>query len=270
MNELKLENVTLSYGSYEVVHNISFNVKPGEMVGIVGPNGSGKSTIMRALSRVIKPKSGSITLDGVDIGKISRKELSNLVGVVPQNPVLPSAFTAFEIVLMGRSPHLKMLQNEGPEDIAIAWKAMEDAGVTHLAERRIGELSGGEIQSVIIARAITQQTEAIFLDEPTSNLDVGRQIEVLDLIKYMQKERKMVIIAALHDLNLAVHYCDKMVLIDKGKLFAIGKPEDVVKSEIIHEVYGSGNIVHVHPVSGLPAVLPLVGSSKNNQRRLKN
>lgn len=267
MKDLRLDNLTLGYGAKEVVRDMCFDVKPGEMVGIVGPNGSGKSTIMKALSRVIKPKSGRIIMDGRDIGEISRKELSNIVGVVPQNPVLPSAFTAFEIVLMGRSPHLRMLQNESPEDIDIAWKAMESTGVTHLAERKIGELSGGEIQSVIIARAITQQTEAIFLDEPTSNLDVGRQIEILDLIKQLQEEKQMIVIAALHDLNLAAHYCDKLVLIDKGKLFAIGKPTEVIKSEIIQKVYGSGNIVHVHPVSGLPAVLPMVGGSKNRRKR---
>jgi len=262
MIKLEMQNVTLGYGSKVVVRDITFSMMPGEMVGLVGPNGSGKSTIIKALCRTISQWSGKVMIDGKDISRIPRKDLALLVGVVPQTAVLPSAFTAFEIVLMGRNPHLGLFQYEGPGDMAIAWQAMERTSTQHLAERRIGELSGGEIQSIVIARALTQETEAILLDEPTANLDIGRQIEILDLIKGLCRENRLTVVAALHDLNLASHYCDRLVLINDSRIRAEGTPAEVISPENINEVYGSGSYVHTHPLSGLPAVLPRVGDSK--------
>jgi len=262
MIKLEMQNVTLGYGSKVVVRDITFSMMPGEMVGIVGPNGSGKSTIIKALCHTISPWSGRVMIDGKDISRIPRKDLALLVGVVPQTAVLPSIFTAFEIVLMGRNPHLGLFQYEGPRDMAIAWQAMERTSTQHLAERRIGELSGGEIQSSVIARALTQETEAILLDEPTANLDIGRQIEILDLIKGLCRENRLTVVAALHDLNLAAHYCDRLVLINNSRIRAEGTPTEVISPENIKEVYGSGSYVHTHPLSGLPAVLPRVGNSK--------
>ncbi|UCG54634.1 MAG: ABC transporter ATP-binding protein, partial [Dehalococcoidia bacterium] len=183
MVELKLKDIDLGYWRKLVVRDINFEVKPGEMLGIVGANGCGKSTIIKALGRIIKPFSGHILLNDKDIEQIPRVELSRLLGVVPQMPLLPSTFTAFEIVLMGRNPHLGLFQYEGKNDMAIAWQAMGKTATQHLAERRIGQLSGGEIQSIVIARVLAQQTNGILLDEPTANLDIGRQIEILDLIK---------------------------------------------------------------------------------------
>jgi iron complex transport system ATP-binding protein len=177
-------------------------------------------------------------------------------------PVLPSTYTAFEIVLMGRNPHLGLFEYEGNRDMEIAWQAMGRTGTQHLAERRISELSGGEIQSVVIARALTQQTEAMLLDEPTANLDVGRQIEILGLIKSLCYESEMTVVAALHDLNLAVHYCDRVVLISSGGIHAKGTPEQVITTENIEQVYGYGSYVHTHPLTGLPAVLPRVASNR--------
>jgi len=156
MVKLETQGITLAYGNKKVVEDITFRVMPGEIVGIVGPNGSGKSTIIKALCRVITPHSGRVLVNDKDISQISRKELSLLVGVVPQNPILPSIFTAFDIVLMGRNPHLGLFQYEGPRDLEITWQAMKQTSTQHLAERRIGELSGGEIQCVVIARALAQ------------------------------------------------------------------------------------------------------------------
>jgi len=265
MIKIELKDITLAYGPKEVVKGISFSLKSGEVVGLVGPNGSGKSTIIKALSRVLLPRSGKIELNGRDIDEITRRDLSMFISVVPQTAVLPSAFTAFEIVLMGRNPHLGLFQYESKKDLDIAWQSMASTSTQHLAQRRIGELSGGEIQSVVIARALTQQTEAIFLDEPTANLDVGRQIEILDLIKGLCRRSKIAVIAALHDLNLASHYCDKLVLIKDGQVHAEGPPQKVITNENIYDVYGPGSYVHRHPVSGLPAVLPRVGNSKNGK-----
>ena len=265
MVKLETQGITLTYGEKKVVEDVTFKVMPGELVGIVGPNGSGKSTIIKALSRVITPHSGKVLINDQDISQIKRKELSLLISVVPQTPILPSAFTAFDIVLMGRNPHLGLLQYEGSRDIDITWQAMKQTSTQYLAERRVGELSGGEIQCVVIARALAQQTQAILLDEPTANLDISRQIEVLDLIKGQCQRNKLAVMVAMHDLNLAVHYCDRLLLINNRMIHAEGTPTEVINAENLEEVYGPGNYVDTHPLSGLPVVLPKVGKSKNSQ-----
>jgi iron complex transport system ATP-binding protein len=262
MIELKLLDVALGYQRNLVVENMTLEARHGEMLGLVGPNGCGKSTIIKALSRVILPHSGSIFINERNISRIPRIELARLMGVVPQIPLLPSTFTAFEIVLMGRNPHLGLLQHEGSKDMAIAWEAMEKTSTQHIAKRRIGQLSGGEIQSVVIARVLAQQTEAVLLDEPTANLDIGRQIEILDLIKGLCHKKGFTVVIALHDLNLAAQYCDRLILIDKGRIHCQGKPGEVITAENIVRVYGSGSYIYSHPLSGLPVVLPTAGSSK--------
>jgi len=262
MIELEIQNVTLAYGHKVVMTDVTFQLMPGEMVGLVGPNGSGKSTIIKALSHVISPRSGKILLDGKDISKIPRRDLARLVGVVPQLSLLPSAFTAFEIVLMGRNPHLGLFQYEGPRELAIAWRAMERTSTQHLAERRVSELSGGEIQCLIIARVLAQETKAILLDEPTANLDIGRQVEILDLIKNLCVKDNLAVLAALHDLNLAAQYCDRLLLINNGRIHAEGTPKEVITPQNIKEIYGPEGCVYTHPVNGLPVVLLNAGNSK--------
>jgi len=262
MVELKLQDVTLGYQRSLVIKAMSLEVKPGEVLGLVGPNGCGKSTIIKALSRVISPYSGSIFLNGQNISRIPRMELARLMGVVPQIPLLPSNFTAFEIVLMGRNPHLGFLQYEGPKEIAIAWQAMEKTGTPSLAERRVSELSGGEIQGLLIARVLAQETKAILLDEPTANLDIGRQIEILDLIRNMCSENNLAVLAALHDLNLAAQYCNRLVLLNEGRVYAEGTPSEVITSSNITKVYGAASCVYSHPVNGLPCVLLQAGNGK--------
>jgi iron complex transport system ATP-binding protein len=242
--------------------DISFTLEPGRMTGLVGPNGCGKSTVIKAVSRVKLPESGLITFNGRNISLISHMEMARLVGVVTQIPLLPSSFTVFEVVLMGRNPHLGLFQSEGVMDMDIARRAMESTRTQHLAFRRIGELSGGEIQSVVIARVLAQQTEAILLDEPTSNLDIGRQIEVLDLIKHMCRNQGLTVGVALHDLNLAVQYCDKLILLNEGSIVASGTPSEVVTQENVRGVYGAGS--QVYSIDGLPAILPRAGGSVNS------
>ncbi len=262
MIKLEMQNATLAYGHKVVVTDMTFQVMPGEMVGIVGPNGCGKSTIIKALSHVISPRSGKILLDGKDISRIPRRDLARLVGVVPQMSLLPSAFTAFEIVLMGRNPHLGLLQYEGPEELATAWQAMERTSTQHLAERRVSELSGGEIQGIVITRVLVQEAKAILLDEPTANLDIGRQVEILGLIKSMCRENNLTVLAALHDLNLAAQYCDRLLLINNGRIHAEGTPKEVITPRNIKEVYGTEGCVYTHPVNDLPVVLLNAGNSK--------
>ena len=260
MIKIEMQNVCLGYSHKVVLKDVSFQVRPGEMVGLIGPNGCGKSTIIRALSRVISPYSGKIFLDGRDVTKIPRQELARLLGVVPQMPLLPSAFTAFEIVLMGRNPHLSLFQYEGPRELAIAWQAMEKTGTQFLAGRRVSELSGGEIQCLLIARVLAQETKALLLDEPTANLDIGRQIETLDLIKSLCRENNLAVLAAIHDLNLASQYCDRLILINDGRVHAEGTPQEVITARNIKDVYGAEGCVYVHPVNRLPTVLLRAGN----------
>jgi iron complex transport system ATP-binding protein len=263
MIELEMQNVSLGYNHKPVLQDINLKASPGELVGLIGPNGSGKSTIIKALSRIMHPYSGRILIDGRDIDRIPRRELACLVGVVPQMPLLPSTFTAFEIVLMGRNPHLGLFQSEGHQDWAIAWQAMGKTATDSLASRRVNELSGGEIQCLLIARVLVQETRAILLDEPTANLDIGRQVEILDLIKKLCMESKLTVLAALHDLNLAAQYCDRLFLINGGRIHAEGTPSEVITDKNIKQVYGAGNCVYTHPVNGLPTVLLSANRNKS-------
>jgi iron complex transport system ATP-binding protein len=260
--ELEMRGVTLGYGRQPVLRDLTLKAAPGELVGLIGPNGSGKSTVIKALSRVIGTADGRVLVNGRDITAIPRRELACLVGVVPQLPLLPSTFTAFEIVLMGRNPHLGLFQSEGPRDWALALAAMEQTGTLALADRRVNELSGGEIQCLLIARVLVQETAAVLLDEPTANLDIGRQVEVLDLIKGLCRENNITVLAALHDLNLAAQYCDRLFLISRGRLFAEGTPVDVITDANMRQVYGAENCVFTHPANGLPTVLLSAGKNR--------
>jgi len=255
MIELEMQKVSLGYNHHPILRDLNLKVSPGEMVGLIGPNGCGKSTLIKALSHIINPMSGTILVDGRVISGISRRELARLVGVVPQIPLLPSTFSAFEIVLMGRNPHLGLFQSEGPRDWNLALQAMEKTATQLLSDRRVNELSGGEIQCLLIARALVQETKAILLDEPTANLDIGRQVEILDLMKDLCRTQNMTVLAALHDLNLAAQYCDRLVLIHDGHIHAEGKPSEVITNSNIKQVYGAENCVYTHPVNGLPIVL---------------
>jgi len=235
--------------------------KPGQILGLVGPNGSGKSTLIKGMTRVIDLFSGRISIDGRDIKPIKRDELARLVATVPQSPALPGAFTAFEMVLMGRTPHLGLLRYEGGKDLAIAWQAMEATHTQSLAERRVGELSGGERQRLIIARALTQQPKAMLLDEPTANLDINHQVEILNLVKSLCWEQSLTVIIALHDLNLAAQYCDWMVMLNGGQVYVEGTPPDILTAPNIKKVYGAEVCVYPHPINKLPITLITAGGN---------
>ena len=265
MIKLDVEKLSLAYGHTVVMRELTFQVKPGEMLGLIGPNGSGKSTVIKAMSRVIPLYSGKILVDGKDIAKIHRAELARLIGVVPQMPLLPSTFTAFEIVLMGRNPYLGLFQYESSEDMAITWQAMGRTNTQSLAERQVGELSGGEIQRLVIARVLAQQPKSILLDEPTSNLDINYQLEILDLIKSLCREDNLAVVITMHDLNLASQYCDRLILINRGQAHAQGTPAEVITERNIEEVYGAEGCVYTHPVNGLPTVLLQAGNSRGNK-----
>jgi iron complex transport system ATP-binding protein len=255
MDKLEIKDISLSYNHVPVVKGLSFQLRSGELVGLIGPNGCGKTSVIKALSRVLSLRSGQITLDGQDLGRFSHSNLARITGVVPQNPVLPETFTVTEVVLLGRNPHLGWLRNESARDLAIAWSAMEQTGITAFAGRKIGELSGGERQRVTIARVIAQEPQVVLLDEPTANLDICHQIEILDLMKRLCLENRLAVLIALHDLNLAAQYCDRLILMKKGQVHAEGTPQEVITEANIKEVYGAGSSVYPHPENKLPVVL---------------
>ncbi len=252
---LEMQNITLGYGKKVVLDHISLSVKCGEMLGIIGPNGTGKSTLIKGICRLLTPKSGHVTIDGHDVATITRTELARLVAVVPQNPNLPDTYTAFEIVLMGRTPHLGRLRFEGMKDFDIAWKAMEMTSTQSLAERRIDEISGGEKQRLTIARALAQEPKLILLDEPTAHLDINYQIETLEFVRKLCREQDVAAVAVLHDLNLAAQYCNRLALLNGGKIHSEGPPEMVITAQNIKEVYGANVCVYPHPINNLPITL---------------
>lgn len=266
MFNLRLERVTLGYSSRTVLTDISLGVAPGQIVGIIGPNGCGKSTLIKGITRLIPWRSGEISIDGRSIAKLSRGKLARLMAVVPQNAFLPDLFTAFEVVLMGRTPHLGYFRYESHKDIAIAQKAMEATQTITFAERKIGELSGGEKQRVTIARALAQEPKIILLDEPTAHLDINYQIEILDLVRNLCRERRLITVATFHDLNLAAQYCDTLALLHQGRIYRLGTPKEVIDADIIEEVYGAQVFVCPHPVNQLPATFVVPGDAWDGKK----
>jgi iron complex transport system ATP-binding protein len=263
MNKLDIQNISLSYNGHNVVEGLSFRLFPGEVLGLVGPNGCGKTSVIKAISRVIPLRSGSILLDDQEMNCISHSRLARQIGVVPQNPSIPDSFTVSEVVLLGRNPHLGLLRNESARDLAIVWWAMDRTGILPLAERRMGELSGGERQRVTIARVLAQEPQAILLDEPTANLDINHQVEVLDLIQDLCREKRLGVLIALHDLNLAAQYCHHILMLKKGALHAEGTPEQVITAENIRTVYGTESYIQPHPDNQLPLVVLMGKRTKN-------
>ncbi|MDO8672791.1 MAG: ABC transporter ATP-binding protein [Dehalococcoidia bacterium] len=257
---MEVQQVSFSYGKRRVLDRISFGLAQGETLGIVGPNGSGKTTLIRILSRLAAPDSGKVLLNGLDIHSLSRSKLARTMAVVPQFPSLPDAFTAFEIVLMGRTPYLGFLHGEGQSDIAAARKAMEMTDTWIFAERRVGELSGGERQRVVLARAFAQEPSLLLLDEPTAHLDIGHQIEMLELVRSLSLNRQLTVLAVFHDLSLAAQYCGRLIMLSQGRIYCEGTPAQVVTEAIVRDVYKAEVHVHPHPLNGLPSVVAITSA----------
>lgn len=225
---LEVQGVGFAYESATVLEGISFQAKPGEMVGVLGPNGSGKTTLLKCMNRALKPKAGTVFVEGKEVAELSHKEIANEMGVVPQNSGVNFPFTALEIVLMGRGPALGRFQRETESDVQVVKDAMRAADVIHLAGRHMTELSGGEKQRVIIARALAQRPKILLLDEPTLHLDVSHQIEILELVRELALKEQLTVIMVTHDINLAARYCDKLLLLQKGRILAAGSVPEVL------------------------------------------
>ncbi|WP_237558845.1 ATP-binding cassette domain-containing protein [Candidatus Methanodesulfokora washburnensis] len=254
---LKVCNIECYYESTKVLDGISFSINPGDFVGVLGPNGSGKTTLLRALSRVLKPRIGAVFLEDSNIYLMKNREVAKNIAVVPQDAA-PAGFnlTVLDFVLMGRHPHMSRFKMESEKDFAIAKRAMEMTNTLYLAGKNINELSGGERQRVLIARALTQEPKVLLLDEPTSHLDVNNQLEIMELLKRLCLERKMAVLAVLHDFNIASHYCDSLILLNGGRIVSMGAVDDVLTSENIKKVFQVDAIVKRNPITGSLYVIP--------------
>ena len=243
--KLTADGIEFSYDSSPVLDGVGLEIEAGEVVGVLGPNGSGKTTFIKCINRLLTPKQGSVMLDDIDILGMRQHEAARYLGYVPQNNTMEISYpTVYEIVMMGRRPFGNWKANAGDEDAV--WKAMEDMDVDHLAMHRFNELSSGQTQRVLMARAIAQEAKVMLLDEPTSNLDIKYQIDVMTTVRELAKERGMGACAIVHDLELAMKYCDKAILLHQGKVLAAGVPEDVITPENVRLVYGVEIVVGRH------------------------
>jgi iron complex transport system ATP-binding protein len=253
MTAIELSDVRVELGGRQVVDGIALVVAEGEWVTLIGPNGAGKTTLLRAIARLV-PFAGSIALAGRPTDDMRRTELSRLLALVPQRPSTPPWMTVAEYVLLGRTPHLGPLAKEGRQDRNAAARALARLDLLDYRERRLGTLSGGETQRVVVARALAQEARIILLDEPTAALDIGHQQQALDLLDVLRSESSLTLVAAMHDLTLAAQYADRMVLMDHGRVVADGPPGVVLTEQLISRHYEAS--IRVVDVQGRIAVVP--------------
>ena len=227
------ENIKMKIGDNEILKGVSIDSKNREFVGIIGPNGSGKSTLLKSIYRILKPNDGCIKLGDMDISKMSIKESAKKMAVVSQHNYYNFDFTVKEVVSMGRSPHKKTLERDNIEDFEIVKESLQKVGMSEFSNRSFSTLSGGEQQRVILARALAQKTPCLILDEPTNHLDIKYQLSLLNIVKSLD----LTVISAIHDLNIASMYCDRLFVMKDGQIVASGTPQDILTKELIKEIY---------------------------------
>jgi len=253
--KLTINKLSFNYVGVQVLKDLNLEVDLGEMLCIVGPNGSGKSTLLKCINRILKTAQNTVLIDGQDASKLNLKELSKVMGYVPQSSTSTFPFTVFDVVLMGRKPYIHW--NLSERDTEIVAEMLDFLGISNLAMRHYNELSGGEQQKVIIARALAQQPQILLLDEPTSSLDIKHQLEILCILKSLARTEERSVIVAMHDLNLASRFSDRMLMLKQGQIFAAGTPTCVLTEENIESVYGIKAQV-TNSIVGCPQITPLV------------
>jgi cobalamin transport system ATP-binding protein len=265
---LRVDSVSFAYGRLAaadlsvrrnplVLDGVSFDVGRGTVLGLLGPNGSGKTTLLRLMSGTLAPLAGRVTIDGTDVRRLSRRDLARRIAVVPQETQSTFDFTALDIVLMGRYPHLGPFEFEGAHDLAIAREALAAVGTAQLGQRSFATLSGGEKQRVVIAAALAQAADALLLDEPTASLDLGYQIEIAALLARLNRERATTMVVSTHDLNLAAALCGEIVLLRGGRVLAQGPAAGVLTAANVRAAYGVEADVQFHPRAGHVTVVPI-------------
>ncbi|MHC3428696.1 ABC transporter ATP-binding protein [Streptomyces sp. DT18] len=256
-SRLETRDVRLGYDGREIVLGLSVSVPTGGFTVIVGPNACGKSTLLRAMARLLPPLSGAVLLDGRSVQEMPTREVASVLGILPQSPVAPEGISVADLVGRGRYPHQGFFRRWTDEDDTAVAEALLSTDVLDLADRPVDELSGGQRQRVWIAMALAQRTELLLLDEPTTYLDLSHQLDVLDLLTDLNRERGVTMVAVLHELNLACRYADHLVVMADGRIVAEGAPADVVTEELVTETFGMRCSVIPDPASGTPMVVPL-------------
>jgi iron complex transport system ATP-binding protein len=254
---LNAKDLTLKYDQRCVVDGLSVEIPEGKVTMIVGANACGKSTLLRGLSRLLKPATGTVTLDGKDIHSRPARELARTLGLLPQHPTAPDGITVRDLVGRGRYPHQGFFRSWSEGDDAAVQRALEATETLALAERNVDELSGGQRQRVWIAMALAQETDVLLLDEPTTYLDLAHQVEVLDLVTDLNRQRGTTVAIVLHDLNLAARYADNVIALKGGAVVAVGSPLEVVTEGLVRDVFGLESRVIPDPVSGTPLIIPI-------------
>jgi iron complex transport system ATP-binding protein len=250
MTRLEFQDISVSLASARIVSGVSLRVEPGELVGLVGPNGSGKSTLLRSAYRVLRPTGGAALIGGESVWNMSAREAARRRAIVTQHTVLDAEFSVDEVVAMGRTPRKGMLDRDTGRDRQIVAQALGDVRMQWAAHRSFSSLSGGEQQRVLLARALAQEAGLLILDEPTNHLDIRAQLEVLDLVRRLG----LTTLTALHDLDHAVSYCDRVAVLAKGRLVAVGPPADILTPGLVHDVFGVRAVLDTHPLTGRPRI----------------
>ncbi|MEU6580236.1 ABC transporter ATP-binding protein [Nocardia sp. NPDC046763] len=254
---LAAEDITLGYGERVIVDGLSVRIEPGLITTVIGPNGCGKSTLLRSLGRLLRPRSGRVLLDGKAISTMKTKDIARIVGMLPQTPVAPEGLTVADLVARGRHPHQSWLRQWSADDEAEVTAALEQTGIGDLADRTLDELSGGQRQRAWISMALAQGTDILLLDEPTTYLDLAHSLEVLDLVDRLHDDLGRTVVMVLHDLNLAIRYSDRLIVMHAGRIVAQGVPADIIDAELLREVFGLRAEVLEDPVSGRPMIVPI-------------
>ncbi len=253
---LEIQSLSVAYGDIPAVENVSLTVSPGEVLALIGPNGAGKTTLIKALSGVQEHQSGDIFYEGQSLNNLSPMERARIMAVVPQARHLGGAFTVEQTVMMGRTAHMNWLGNPGEKDHLIVQTSLKKTNTLHLKYRNIAELSGGEQQRVLLARALAQDTPLLILDEPTNHLDLQHRATILSLVCELANENQLAVLMAIHDLNLVSLYADRVALIVEGKLIALGKADEVLTEKRISKAYQTQVQVVTHPNYQVPIILP--------------
>lgn len=248
--------LALGYDDKNVMTELNFQVPPQKITAIVGPNACGKSTLLRALARLLRPRQGQVLLDGESLQRISTRTLAKRIGLLPQAPTAPEGLTVEDLVSRGRFPHQRLFDYWSEGDAEAVEEALVQTGLTQLRQQRLETLSGGQRQRAWIAMVLAQQTELLLLDEPTTFLDVAHRLEVLELLRALNRKRQSTVVMVLHDLNEAIRYSDHLVAMRDGTIVAQGNPADVVTAELVAEVFGIFSRILFDPVTGLPVVIP--------------
>ena len=255
-HQYEADQVVAGYENKTVVHGVSLAIPSNKISVIIGANACGKSTLLKTMARLIKPISGNVTLDGVPIDKMAPKQFARVVGLLPQSPLVPEGISVADLIGRGRFPHQSLFGGWTKKDYEAVAEAMELMKITELANRNIDELSGGQRQRVWIAMALAQQTDILFLDEPTTYLDITYQVEILDLLTDLNRKYGTTIVMVLHDINLSARYADHIIALQKGKLVDQGEPSKVITSKLIKDIFELDCTVVSDPVSGSPMVIP--------------